>query len=832
MILNPMTAVQERRGPRGQRMIVSDSTSYERAQAAEMDIIDRAVRSDPGFADSVTLQTRWRTQYTPTFSEEKMDLAQKYRRLERDMWWELDQFLYWYRAHFEAVVANEMNNLDFFNGYQWSDTELRRMQSKKLIPHVSNFMARWTRTLTGEQRGAVTIPNFTVDDPSYKDQADLYNQVIPRIYRMNEWGDRSGDSFFNLSVLGRKFMSCRPDPYDPYRKILMRNERPQEFFYDIENAWDGTLDGCNYLCRVVLRDLEELIYQYPERAEELRRYDASEFNYGNMLQFTLSNPKVQPTADKRVVALPQRFINTPYWRHRRAVWCVEFYRRGAEIRWSVRDGNWNIDHDFPADPDNNQVDIAAEFYRNLRDAYQYKSIAATGQPTIDLVTPPIRIARQVVRQEIWCGRHLMDMGTSDGPRFPYTAAHNEFHMGEWRGFFQDDKSNQQIRNRMLVWWDMYLGNVKPKMFYHDSLFPRSSTQDEREEWLRDPNKSIIGKWNLSENPAGLVHHSEPPQVSQVPEVIVKFVEGASNFGNGGLNLVGDAEFAGQSNKMRQGLQVSAQTGTVTLFAEENRSSIRHAQLTVHRLSTMHPTVLLEYANPVDRPRFLTLLQNEQQSIDLEQIPMEIVEVMAGPSANDRQISVLQDMIQQDPENSQEEKLILLEKSRLPNSTIDRIKQARAQEAQAEGAERQHEQELAEFGEFEKWKVAQRRLDIEQFNADTKRNPPVQTSLQFKAAEPGPDVEASILEQNRIQAIPVAVSMSNAKQKLANQASDNLSQEEFNRRDLTHQKSLAKLYPKPTAGASTKAGAKPRTKSQGTSTPKDKSARRRKGTEKV
>jgi hypothetical protein len=829
MILNPMVAAQQRQGPRpGQKAVVFDDTSYAQSEATERDIIARAIQADPYFPDSISLQTRWRTQYSPRFSEEKLDMASKLRKVGRDMWWELDQFLYWYRAQFEAIVANECNNLDFFNGYQWSDTELRRMQSKWLIPHVSNFMARWTRTLTGEVRGATMLPNFTVEDPSYKDQADLYNQVIPRIYRLNEWADKSGDAFFNLAVMGRRFTSSRPDPFDPYRKILMRNERPQEFFYDMENAWDGTLDGCNYLCRVVLRDLEELIFQYPERAAELRRYDASEFSYGNLLQFTLSNPKVAPTADKRVVSLPQRFINMPYYRHRRAVWCIEFYRRGAETRWSVRDGNWNIDHDFPCDPDNNQIDIAAEFYRNLRDAYQYKSVAATGKPTIDLVDAPTKIQRQVVRQEIWCGRHLMEMSTSDGPRFPYPAGHNEFHFGEWRGFFQDDKSNQQIRNRMLVWWDMYLGNVKPKMFYDDELFNKATTQQEREEWLRDPNKSIIydGK-RIKGDPRQMVWHSEPPQVSQVPEVIVKFVEGASNFANGGLNMVGDAEFAGQSNKMRQGLQASSQTGTVTLFADNTRAEKRHAQLTVHRLSNMHPTVLLELANPADRPRFTSLLQADQQSIDLDQIPMEIVEVLAGPSKRDRMNGILSDMIQQDPENSQTEKLILLENSDFPNSVIERIQQGRAQEAQAEQAQQAHEEKMAEYDTTEKWRIAQSRLDIEQFNANTKRNPPVATSLQYKAAEPGPDVEASILEQNGIHALPQAVSASNAKQKLANQAADNLSQEEFNKRDLPHQASLAKLYPKPTT-----AGAKPRTKSQGTSTPKDKSARRRKGTEKV
>lgn len=820
MILNPMIGAQSYQRPLpGANMAPMYDNAYAQSEANEMAIINASIASDPGFPDSVQLQTRWRTYYTPTFSEEKLSMASKLRKLERDMWWEIDQFIYWYYRQFEAVVDNEMNNCDFFNGYQWSDIELRRMQGKHLIPHVSNFMARWTRTLTGEQRGSVTVPNFTTEDPAYKDTTDLFNQVIPRFYRQNEWGDRSGDAFWNLAVMGRRFSSSRIDPFDP-RKLLMRNERPQEFMYDFENAWDGTLDGCNYLCRVVLRDLEELIFQYPERADELRRYDASEFNYGNLLQWTLSNPKVQPTADRRTVALPARFINMPYYRHRRAIWCIEFYRRGEELRWTVRDGNWNVDHDFPVD----QVDVAANFYKNLRDGYYYQSIAQTGKPpAMSLVTPPTRIARRVVRQEIWCGKHLMEMNTSDGPRFPYTAAHNEFHNGEWRGFFQDDKSNQQIRNRMLVWWDMYLGNVKPKMFYHESLFPKNSTQVEREEWLRDPNKAIIGKWDLSSNPAAMVHHSEPPQVSQVPEVIVKFIEGASNFANGGLNLVGEAEYAAQSNKMRQGLQNTAQSGTVTLFADNDRAERRHAQLTAHRVSTLDPSVTLEYVNPTDRGRMMTVVTHLNQGIDLEMIPVEIVEVLAGPSKRDRMNAELREMIAQDPENSQEEKLILLENSDFPSSTIQRIEQARAQESQAEQQQQDRIQQLEEWVEIQKRKETQQRLQIDAFNAETKRNPPVNTSLQYKAAEPGPLTEASILEQNGISAHPSAVAASNAQQKLANQAADNLSQEEFNVRDLEHQRALAPIQAKIQ---------QTRKKTEGVRTPKDRIARSKKKPEKV
>jgi hypothetical protein len=821
MILNPMTAAAQVQNPRaGRQKIVLNDNAYAQSKANEDEILRRAISSDPGWPDSVRLQTRWRMPGNPKYAEDKMDEAAKLRAVERDMWTELNQFIYWYRPHFEAVVANEVNNLDFFNGYQWSDQELRRMQSKHLIPHVSNFMARWGRTITGEERGAVTVPNFTVDDPFFKDLADLYNQVLQKVYRGNEWADVSSDTFFNGVMMGRGFMSSRPDPYDPYRKILMRNERPQEFMYDIENARDGTMDGCNYLLRTVLRDLEELVYEYPERENELRRYDQVEFAYGNLLQFTLSNPKVAPTADKRITQLPKRFLNMPYYRHRRTVWCSEFYRRGGEVRWCVRDGNWNIDHDFPED----QVDIAAEFYRNMRDGYQYQSIAKTGQPGLDLVAPPEKIVRQIVRQEVWAGQRLLAMNTSDGPRFPYTAFHNEFHHGEWRGFFQDDKSNQQIRNRMLVFWDMYLGAVKPKMFYHKNLFPRGSTQTAREEMLRDPNKHIIGEWDVKSDMSNMVHHAEVPALNETSKVIMSYVENASNFGNGGLNTIGDAEFAGQSNKMRQGLQNSAASGTVGLFADWNRAEIRHAELTAHRLENMHPTILLSYANSQDRERFLPILQ-KSQSIDTNILTMEIVEVLAGPSKRDRMNQELREMIAQDPENSQEEKLILLERSDFPQSTIDRIEQARDEQSKAASEQAQREQQEQEFDTEEKWRIAQERIDVEKFNAATKRNPPVLTSLQFKAAEPGPDVEASILEQNGISAVPQAMSASNAKQRLANQAADNLQQEEFNKRDIPHQRSLASLYPKPAAG-------KPRTKSQGVKTPKDRSARSRKGPEKV
>jgi hypothetical protein len=341
----------------------ANGSRFFNAQDEQLSVMHRELQAMPRFGQSVMLQTQWGSGLDPRVLEQRMDERVTLENRRRQAWEEVEWFIYRYREHFNAIVDNENNNWDFYNGYQWDSTELNRIQAAKLIPHVSNYMARWARTLIGEERGAETVYNFQPNDDALRLIADLYNQVIPKICQANEWPDRSSQSFGNLSIGGRCMSSVRPDPYDPYRKISLQAERPQEFMYDFENAKDGTLDGCNYLSRHYYIDLEELLHRYPEWSDYLIRYDFAQFaQTENLLRFTVAEPKVAPTAHKRMIQTPSTFIRRPFYQGRRIAWVTEFYRRGALKQWCVRDCNYNIDHDF----DYNAPDQAAWFYRNLR----------------------------------------------------------------------------------------------------------------------------------------------------------------------------------------------------------------------------------------------------------------------------------------------------------------------------------------------------------------------------------------------------------------------------------------------------------------------------------
>ncbi len=168
----------------------------------------------------------------------------------------------------------------------------------------------------------------------------------------------------------------------------MRNERYEEFMYDFEHAQDGTLEGCNHLMRTYYRDLEEVIFQYPEWEDYLLNYDyAAASGIEQLMLFTVAIPKVPPTAYKRVVQTPERFVQRPFFQRRRIAWMTEFYRIGGMKQWTVHDGNFDIDYDFDAE------DAAIRFYRHIRDASIARNLALTGQPGLDLVDPPVFLTR-------------------------------------------------------------------------------------------------------------------------------------------------------------------------------------------------------------------------------------------------------------------------------------------------------------------------------------------------------------------------------------------------------------------------------------------------------
>src|ERR1035437_4303500 len=218
------------------------ASRYER----ELGVLSRELQKNPAFGDSVALQTRWRTGL-PTYSwEEKLDRRSTLIRLRANAWKEVSDFIYNYRNIFEARTAVEVDNWDFYYGFQWDDQEMRRLQKIGMVPHVSNYMSRWARTLIGEKRGTETVFNFESEDDALKPITEFYNQVCGKIARANKWPYRSGGAFANYAIGGRSVMSVRPDPFSPFRNIIMGSERPSEFMYDFEHAKDGSLDGCNY----------------------------------------------------------------------------------------------------------------------------------------------------------------------------------------------------------------------------------------------------------------------------------------------------------------------------------------------------------------------------------------------------------------------------------------------------------------------------------------------------------------------------------------------------------------------------------------------------------
>jgi len=759
--------------------------------AHQLDVLQREISRDPGFQDSVALQTRWRTGIDAIAMEQRMDNKSNLLRLKTAAWQEITDFIYYYRTHFEATVARETDNFDFYYGYQWDDAEIKRLQKLWQVPHVSNYMTRWIRTLLGEQRGAETAFKFESEDDSLQPITELYGQVCRKIARANRWSKKSSDFFANLTVGGRAFASVSPDPFDPLRKIQMRNERYEEFMYDFEHAQDGTLEGCNYIMRTYYRDLEEVIFQYPEWEDYLLNYDyAAASGIEQLMLFTVATPKVPPTAYKRVVSLPERFVQRPFFQRRRVAWMTEFYRIGGIKQWSVHDGNFDIAYDFAAE------DAAIRFYRHLRDASIARNLAITGQPGLDLISVPVYITRKVLHTEVWCSNVLLDAFTRRVGRFPYVAQHNEFHRGEWRGYFEDDKPNQKMRNLLLVILSMQLGGMKGKAVYNRKLFSKESTEKQQQEMIRDPAKAMIVDLPLDTDIKRLAANISPAAAIDGATIryLTELIEKASDFSNGGVSLVGGADFAGQSAKSSRTLQQSAQTGIENAVADMRDSETQVGQMLAYQASFLPPTRILSLVNAEDRPRMLPLLQNMSHRIELDAFQIATTEVLSGPTRSSQQAAELLEVAGQDPELLSDIMPEVMRLRRFPQGMVDRIDQRTQAREQASGAAAQHEQEMSDRDMLSKISDRDAKAEIAREQVDIQRNPPVGYTIVAKTNAPGQDAMAEIFKQHNIDATPDKIAQSEQMQNQQDQQRDNARQKSQQAIDLPYQRSLARIHP--------------------------------------
>lgn len=750
--------------------------------AKELAMIQRVLAADPGLSKSVFLQTRIGSGrgILEDIYDRKNDTIRKKAEL-RD---EVESFINFYQRIFRPHVEVEVENNDFYNGIQWDSDDIQNFMAANLPAHQSNRMTRWIRTMTGEQRSTETVWNPVGMDQKSHQYAELVGHIIRSIAQTNEFSDSvEAPVFFDGIVGGRGYSYVCPDPYDPFGNVQIQRIRPQEIMYDLYSAKDGSMKDCVYMLRAYYKDLEDLILMYPEWEQELRNWGPADYGYmAHNLRFMQFEPRI-PSILKNRTFQKANFFQHGMGRGRQRAFVTEFYRKRGKPGFSVYDGYANIEHFFEI-PGKNSIEQAISFYKDLRQAYAY-AFAAEGKPPREVVDPPRQYALMGIDREIWAGFNLLEVTWTEGDKFPYQQFCPEYRDGEWRGIFEDDKDHQRIINRMLVYMDLLLSGTKGKDVINMKYFPAGTQADDVEEWATRPTKPLIIN---SSSPAAIdniMRHYDAAQQGPAHAELMRFVENASSFVNGGENMIGQPAFAGQSAKSVDTLKRSAQSGTVTTFSALEYWQRDAGWQTWSHARFLSPNKQFAVIDDNKKPLFASMLQPQNlglaggvESIRGFQYKITMSEKLKSLSERDRQHQDVMNILQQGGQAIAKYVLPLaLQTMDADQTTIDEIMAKMAADEEQANKMAQMEQDRANYAESEKWRIRGLEIQLEMQRVQALLHPPVKTTLGGKFI-PGPYFLSAAAEQAGLPADPEGMARDRSAGALIEQDVANLAEEQW------------------------------------------------------
>lgn len=758
----------------------------------ELLVMQRAVAADPYLAYSLRLSSgRVMDYYTDDAREMQAQAYDRAKECQLEAFDERDVFESEVRDYFFNLVERENNNIDFFNSHQWSDKEIKSIRQANLIPHKSNTQRRWGMTLLGEQRGARTRFKAFGRDPAAQEKAEAENYYLEWAAQVTKWNKKNSTVFRDGAIGGRGVAMIGLDPYDPLGKPFAERVRPQEFMFDPENAKDGSLEGSNYLWRGYLADVADLIWKYPLFEKELRQQTAFNLSRSHKFFFTLNNPKVHPTSERATV--PYKWSGNKFLGKRKRLWVVEFYRRRYKPVISVYDSIANVDHDFDT------IQEAAYFYRFLAGSYMFALAAAGEDPNTPVVAEPRRVGRCVVDQLVFAGTRLVSVNTIEGNSFPYHHFIPEFWDGEITGYFEHDKDNQKMRNRILIFFELLMSGVKGKTAYDEKLLPTGVTPEMFEEWLVRPTKALGLKLRNGQRIQDLLHHFDPPNHGALPQIMMSYASNDENQALGGLSSLGIPDYAGQSGSAIKRLQSKSGAALIPLFDEFEFFEQECGGAFSYLGQFINPVRLMATVDDRNKVAYKRFIDDGIQSMENMEFNVFIDEVEAGPSERENQYNLLLSQVQNAPGLLEDAFPELAELAGVDRSRINRIEERG--KARREFEQRVQAQELAVFTAEKEHQASLREREQARKEHETLRddNPPIKTTATIKM-QGGPAMTKEILEQNGIEADVDMVAADQATGRMMDVAEADLMHKTYNKNLLPEQRQAMR-------GKTTKPGGK-------------------------
>jgi hypothetical protein len=751
----------------------------------ELQMLENALRQDPGISRSLVLNRRGYRSLNDALDNRAT--VERHLNHCKDR---LDSFLETSIPIFQPAVRRELESVDFYNGIQWDQSDIQAINEAGVYAHQSNLHTRWVKTLMGEHVNGQTVPYAVADDSSHDNKmaVGLLNNGLMAVTQEQQYSRKEQQWFFDGVVRGRGYMSVAPDICDPQGSISIKRVRPEEIMFDVWSAEDGALTNVSQFFRGGFRDLEGLIYQYPEWDDMLRKFAVGPQGQAKHdLYFTLLNPKPQYSLKARNSGfaptenggLDGRYQGNGFsWlmysarRSRKLAYTMEFYNRRTEHGYAVYDIWQNVDHHFT------QLPQALYFYKNLREAYAL-AFAAEGLPDTLAAEAPRPYGLKMIDREVWCGDVLLEYKSTETETIPYFQYACDYHDGYWRGFFDDDHDHQRVFNRMFVILDQLLGSSKSKDVVNLHYWPKGTTQEKAKDVMTRASEPVVINDMRPDAAQSAMYRYDAANNSQAPAMIMDFVRSASQQQQGGLNSIGQPAFAGQSAKHATLMTRSAQSGTGDVFAELRYSQENLGESLAYHIQFLRPGIRLAFVDSQDRMQYIQFTQEGIRDIRRLKYKIEISETLAMPTERDRRQMAMFELFGQSPDLIKHGLPYILEASDWEQTKIDGIVASVAEERDYLRQQAEREQGLKEFVEQTKWSLAGIDRTLKELDIRLKNLPDL--TVVAKINQLGPGGISEIMEARGIPADPDGVEDDLRRDNAIIQDAANTAQEEWLKR---------------------------------------------------
>jgi hypothetical protein len=761
------------------------------------------------------------------FSDIEASYARDQRALAIEMGsraWELKDS--WERIHmpwFNDFHNYGDENMQYFMDEQWTPEDIHAHLEQGRRPYEFNMLAPYINAICGEQIGRRNewraIPENSVSEPF----AEVASHFLKWVQQSNhnQWEQTESDIFRDNAVRGLGVCSVMLDPRDPFGSVKIGRELPQEFSWDIYSAKDGTVQDSKFLRRNYWVDRVSLASQYKEWAPEILSLFGKIMSTSTLSYFnTLKKPRVRSLASGNG-------YSTQFDTHFQTVYggmvnVTEFYHRRYLAKWKVVDGNLQETHYFDTEQD--AIGAASELMQfwmqdEVRQAY------GVARP---LVSHPMPVDVAVIDQYVWAGDQLLRVTTTMNDRYPYEFFMDSYYDGNVVSYLARGKGRQRFYNRMISLIDMMVGAAKPQLAIDKGFLAEEMTAEKIQQSSVDPTHIWIFDSNKREGFKASDAFTTTPAVNYGPAVqaLTQTIHGSIENFYGGSTMVGQADYSGQSGISQQTLQAIGTTTTASIFDKFNDFGKRVGEQALYLSRYVDAAVRMPVMDDDGGVTISSFDDEGVHSMAELKYRVKIVEQQASQSEKAQRMRDLDTLAGQAPEIVPFLLPLKLKYAGIAYSDRKQIQSAMQASQEQQQQQQQIESERQYGLEKQKIEIQQGNLDVKIGLLELAERNPVKVMATRKLGG-GPLQDAALLEHAGIDAHPTTVAADWALQKLMEQDAADVAQEHFNkieRRTGLHDIEASIAHAK-SAGGSHQGSAK---STHGTTTPKDKSARSRKG----